>query len=176
MRCFALALAAAVAALPAHAADLGTIECVSGGISPALREQIEKDVTRNLSESGKRPTYDASVGQGLSNAAKTCATQHKWSEAATRAAGVYALAKLGKDIADRAVTERGFDPATLEDQFQTLAEDTRNRPLAAADMQALVIASVPEEAKQTRENAELLNEYFMFLSTLQYAAWDFSQA
>jgi hypothetical protein len=35
---------------------------------------------------------------------------------------------------------------------------------------------VTEEAKQTRENAELLAEYFAFLSSIQYASYDFSQA
>ena len=52
---FAAALALAlVAAFPARAADLSTIDCVSQKLEMAVRTQIEGDVTRNLAESGKR--------------------------------------------------------------------------------------------------------------------------
>jgi len=172
----ALALAAGLAAFPAHAADLATIECVIGKLRPALTNLIEADIARNLAESGKRPTYDPAIGSGLRIAAAACATEHKWSEAAVTAARVYTLAKLGWPIAQRVVTEKGFDPAALEDRFQTLPEEARNRPLTAAEAQGLVIASVADEAQQTRENAELLNEFFLFASTIQFAAFDFSQA
>ena len=79
-------------------------------------------------------------------------------------------------VAQRVIGERGFDAAALEDRFQALPEDARNRPLTPAESQELVKGSVTEEAKQTRENAELLAEYFAFLSTIQYASFDFSQA
>ena len=74
------------------------------------------------------------------------------------------------------IGERGFDAATLEDRFQSLPEEARNRLLTAAEYQELVKGSITEEAKQTRANAELLAEYFAFLSTIQYASFDFSQA
>ncbi|WP_163434674.1 hypothetical protein, partial [Escherichia coli] len=73
-------------AAPAQAADLATIDCVIGKLKPALTEQIGRDVTRNMGEgAGVRPTYDPAVGSGISIAAKECADQHKWSEAALEA-------------------------------------------------------------------------------------------
>ena len=174
---FAAALALAlVAAFPARAADLSTIDCVSQKLEMAVRTQIEGDVTRNLAESGKRPSYEPSVAAGLRASAEICAKANGWSAAAAQAAARYTLARIGMPAAQRVLAKRGFDPGDLESQFQSLAEDKRNRPLSTADMQALVIASVKDEAKQTRENAELLSEYFQFLSTLQYASYDFSSA
>jgi len=175
MRLAALFLALAAAA-PAHAADLATIDCVIEKLQPALRAQIETDITRNMGEAALRPTYDAAVGTGLGVAAAACATEHKWSDAAVGAARTYTLAKLGRPIAETFVTGKGFDPGELEAHFGELAEEARNRPLTKEEMQGLVVASVTDEAKQTRENATLLNKYFLFLSTVQYAAWDFAQA
>lgn len=172
----AVGLSLAIAMPRAEAADLATLDCVAGGASSALRERIDREVARNLAESGKRPSYDPAIGEELRRIGGTCATEHGWSEDATRSAVVYALARIGLATAQRVVDEKGFDAATLEDQFQQLPEETRQRPLSTADMQAVVIASVPDEAQQTRENAELLNEFFLFLSTMQYAAYDFSQA
>lgn len=173
-----LVLAALLAAAPgsAHAADLATIDCVAEKLAPAVRDQIDKDVARNMGDSATvRPSYDPSVGGGISEAARACATEHKWSDAALQAARIYALARLGLPIAEKAVVAQGFDPNALEAQFDALPEDARNRPLAKEDMQRLVIASVTEEAQQTRANAALLNKYFLFVSTVRYAAYDFSQ-
>jgi hypothetical protein len=167
-------LALGAGTLPARAADLATIDCVAGKLDAALKAQIEADAARNLGEAGKRPSYDPSVSRGLNDAATACAKDNGWLPAATKAAGIYALAKIGMPVAQRVVAERGFDPAALEDQFQALPEDTRNRVLTAAENQDLIRAAVTDEAKQTRENAELLAEFFAFLSTLQYAAHDFS--
>lgn len=161
---------------PAHAADLKTINCVIDKLQPALTTQIEADVTRNLNESGKKPSYDPAVASGLRIAAAACATENKWSVAAVSAARIYTLAKLGWPIAQRVVGEKGFDAAQLEDQFQALSEEVRDRPLTAQETKDLVIAAVTDEAKQTRENAELLNEFFAFINTIQYAAHDFAQA
>lgn len=163
-------------AVPAGAADLSTIDCVSAKLKPALKAQIEADVTRNLNESGKKPSYDPSVGSGLRIAAQECAHEHSWSAAAVTAARVYTLAKLGWPIAQRVVAEKGFDAAAMEDAFQALPGDVRDRPLTAEATQGLVIGAVSEEAQKTRENAELLNEFFLFISTIQYAAFDFGQA
>lgn len=161
-------------AVPARAADLATIDCVSGKLDAATKAQLEADAARNLGEAGKRPTYDPSVSRGLNDAAAACAKDNGWSPAATKAAGIYALAKIGLPVAQRVVGEHGFDAAALEDQFQALPEETRDRPLTAAENQELIKAAVTDEAKQTRENAELLAEFFAFLSTIQYAAHDFS--
>jgi len=178
MRLFGIAALAALAVVvPAHAADLATIDCVIGKLKPALQAQISKDVTRNMGEGAAvRPTYDPAVGSGISVAAKECANANKWSEAALDAARVYTLAKLGLPIAETFVSAQGFEIGELESQFDGLPEDARNRPLTTADMQKLVIASVTDEAKQTRANAALLNKYFLFLSTVRYAAWQFSEA
>jgi hypothetical protein len=178
MRLFGIAaLVVAALATPAQAADLATIDCVIGKLKPALTQQITTDITRNMDDStAVRPTYDQAVGSGISIAAKECATENKWSDAALEAARVYTLAKLGQPIAEKAVTAQGFDTGALEAQFDALPEDTQNRPLTTVEMQGLVIASVTDEAKQTRANAALLNKYFLFLSTVRYAAWQFSQA
>jgi hypothetical protein len=177
MRIFPIALLAMIAgAAPVRAADLATIDCVTEKLDAAVRAQIEADATRNLAEAGKRPSYDPSVGTGLNAAAAACATANGWTPAAAKAASIYALAKIGLPVAQRVVGEKGFDAAALEDQFQALPEETRNRALTAAENQALIRAAVTDEARQTRENAELLAEFFAFLSTIQYASYDFSQA
>jgi hypothetical protein len=163
-------------AVPAHAADLATIDCVAGKIGKEAAARLHADVSRNMTESGKRPSYDPAVGGSIASAAAACGLEHNWSEAAIKAARVYTLAKLGLSVAQRVIGDRGFDAAELEDRFQALAEETRNRPLTAAESQDLIKGSVTDEAKQTRENAELLAEYFAFLSTIQYASFDFSQA
>ncbi|RYY26429.1 MAG: hypothetical protein EOP62_09840 [Sphingomonadales bacterium] len=173
---WALLLPLSALAAPVQAADLATIDCVIDKLQPALKTQIEADVTRNFTENVLRPTYDAAVGSGLRIAAAGCATEHKWSEAAVAAARVYTLAKLSQPIAEKFVTDKGFDTAALETEFGTLAEEVRNRPLTNEEMQQVVIASVSDPEKQTRENASLLNKYFLVLSSVQYAAWDFSQA
>lgn len=178
MRVFVPAvLVAAALSAPAHAADLATIDCVIGKLKPALVQQITTDITRNMGDAtAVRPSYDGAVGSGISIAAKECATEHKWSEEAIEAARIYTLAKLGQPIAEKAVADQGFDIGALEAQFDALPEDTQNRPLTTVEMQGLVISSVTDEAKQTRANATLLNKYFLFLSTVRYAAWQFSQA
>jgi hypothetical protein len=170
------AFSALAVAAPAQAADLATIDCVIEKLQPALKEMIDADVTRSLTEGAARVTFDPAVSSGLGVAAKTCAIEHKWSEAAATAARDYALGKLGLPIAEKYVGEKGFEIAELETQFGALAEDVRNRPLTKEEMQALVIASVTDEAKQTRANAMLLNNYYLMLSAVQYAAWNFSQA
>lgn len=169
-------LAVGVIAAPVHAADLATIDCVNGKLDAATKAQLEADAARNLGEAGKRPTYDPSVSRGLNDASAACAKDNNWSPAATKAASIYALAKIGMPTAQRVVGEKGFDASALEDQFQALPEETRNRPLTATENQDLIKAAVTDEAKQTRENAELLAEFFAFLSTIQYAAHDFSVA
>jgi hypothetical protein len=175
MRFTTAALACLLFAAPAHAADLSTMDCVGEKLDAAVRTQIEADVTRNLGESGKRPSYDPSVSKGLSTAAGACAAAHKWSPAAAKAAGTYALARIGMPIAQRVIKEHGFDPDAFEAAFQALPHKTRDKPLATADLQKLVVSLVTDEAQQTRENAELVGEYLLFLSTLQYAAHDFSE-
>jgi len=171
-----LASALLLLATPAYAADLATIDCVAGKVGKDTIAKLHADVARNMAESGKRPNYDPAVGGGIASAAAACGLEHDWSEAVVKAARVYTLAKLGLPVAQRVIGERGFDAAALEDRFQALPEDSRNRPLAAAESQELIKGSITEEAKQTRENAELLAEYFAFLSTIQYASFDFSQA
>jgi hypothetical protein len=170
---FALLLAAAPAA---HAADLATLDCVVEKLDAATRTALDKDVERNLAESGKRPSYDPATVAGIQAAAETCAKENKWSEFAVKAARIYAIAKVGWPIAQRVLGEKGFDAALLETQFLTLPEEQRNRPLTAEEMQQLVRDSVTEEAQQTRENAELVGEFFQFANTMQYASYDFSQA
>jgi len=177
MRIINLAAFAALSiAAPAHAADLATIDCVIEKLQPALKELIDTEVTRSFAQGAVRATFDPAVTSGLGAAAKACAIEHTWTAAAATAARDYTLGKLGLPIAEKFVAEKGFDVAELETQFGALAEEVRNRPLTKDEMQALVIASVTDEAKQTRENASLLNNYYLLLSTVQYAAWNFSQA
>ncbi|MBO9623300.1 MAG: hypothetical protein J7500_11370 [Sphingomonas sp.] len=177
MRKAGIAVAAALAwAAPAHAADLATIGCVAQKVDAAVRSQIEADVERNLTESGKRPSYGPGVGAGLKTAAAACAKEHGWTAAAASAAARYTLAKIGMPVAQRVITQRGFDPAALEDQFQALPEETRNRPLTAQESQGLVRDAAIEDVQKTRENAELLSEFFAFVGTIQYAAFEFSAA
>jgi hypothetical protein len=169
------AVPAAQAAQAAQASDPSAIGCVADNIDAAVRAQIAADVERNLSEGGKRPSYDPSVGRGLNDAASACATANGWPGGAARAAGIYALASIGLPVAKRVVAARGFDPGALDDLYRTLPEATRNRALTAAETQGLIRQAVTEEAQQTRENAELLAEYFAFVNTLEYAVHQFSE-
>lgn len=171
-----IALMGLALSAPAQAADLSTVECVREKLQPTLRAQIEADVTRNFTESTLRPTYDEAVGSGLRIAAAACADEHGWSETAISAARIYTLAKLSIPIGEKFVAERGFDLGTLEHNYASLPEDARNRPLSKEEMQRIVIESVTDKAMQTHENALLLNKFFLILSTLEFAAWEFSQA
>ena len=64
-----LAPALLLLAVPAHAADLATIDCVAGKVSAATTAKLHADVSRNMAESGKRPNYDPAVGGGIASAA-----------------------------------------------------------------------------------------------------------
>ena len=171
-----LAFAATGLAAPAHAADLATLGCVEEKLDVSARELLLKDVERNLAESGTRATYDPMAVGGVREAAAACGAEHGWSTAAVTAARLYTIAKVGFPIAQRVLGERGFDASTLEELWLALPEDKRNRPLAGPDYEELVKAAVTDEAMQTRENAELVSEFFGFLSVMQYSSYDFSQA
>jgi hypothetical protein len=158
------------------AADLATIDCVGDHLDAATRERLVADVERNLLESGKRPSYAPEVSQGIAAASARCMTDRGWSVEASRSAGIYALAKLGLPVAQRVLADKGFDPAALEDQFQALPQEVRDRPITAAETQQLLKDAPLAEEQQTRENAEMLGEYFAILNTLQYAATRFPQA
>ncbi|MHA6720355.1 hypothetical protein ACX40Y_13005 [Sphingomonas sp. RS6] len=175
---FLLSMTAALtvlAAPAAQAADPSSIGCVAEKVDAAVRAQIAADVARNLSDVGKRPSYDPSVGRGLNDAASACATANGWPGSAARAAGIYALASIGLPVAKRVVSAKGFDPEALDALYRALPEETRSRALTADETQGLIREAVTEEAMQTRENAELLAEYFAFVNTLEYAARQFSE-
>lgn len=176
MRLLISIAAALLAATPACAADLATIDCIAGKVELPIRAQIAIDVERNLTEMGKKHSYDPRVLAAIGLAATRCAEENKWPEAALVPARLYALATLGWPTAQRIATERGFDMAALEETWSGLAEDMRNRPLPQAEYETLVKGFVTDEALQTRENAELVSECFGFLSIIQYSSFDFSQA
>jgi len=165
-----------IAAPPAHAADLATIGCIAGKVELPVRAQIAIDVERNLTELGKRHTYDPRVTNAISLAAKLCAAENGWSEAALKPAMLYALATLGWPTAQKIATEHGFDTGAMEDVWAALPEETRNAPLPQPVYETLVKTYVTDESKQTRENAELVAECFGFLSIIQYSSYEFSQA
>ena len=77
-----------VLAAPAHAADLATIDCVAGKLSPVVTAKLHADVSRNMAESGKRPSYDPAVGGSIARAAAACGLEHDRSEAAIKAARI----------------------------------------------------------------------------------------
>ena len=165
-----------LAATPAHAADLATIGCIADKVELPIRAQIVLDVERNLTETGKRHSYDPRVTAAISAAGKLCAQEHGWPEAALQPAMLYALATLGWPTAQKVATERGFDMAALEELWATVPEEARNQVLPQTEYQRLVQAFVTDEDKQTRENAELINECLGFLSIIQYSSYAFSQA
>lgn len=176
---FVLAVAAAAAlaaAVPAAArpVDPATIGCVAEKLDAAVKAQIGADVERNLTTPGQKPSYDASVTRGLNDAALTCANVHGWTGYAPRAAGIYAIAEIGLPVAKRVVRDKGFDPDALAAQFAALPEEVRTQPLTPKATQDLLREAVTDPAQQTRENAEMLAQYFAFLNTLEYAAHDFT--
>jgi hypothetical protein len=176
MRMMVAVGAVLMAAAPAHAADLATLGCIAGKVELPIRAQIVIDVERNLTEAGKKHSYDPRVLTAINLAAAKCAAEHGWPEAALRPARLYAIATLGWPTAQKIAAERGFDMAELEEAWATLPEETRNQPLPQSEYETLVRGFVTDEALQTRENAELVSECFGFLSVLQYASFEFSQA
>jgi hypothetical protein len=165
-------MAAPVLAAPADPASIG---CVEEKLDAAAKAQLAADVERNLSTPGKRPSYDPSVTRGLNDATTACANERGWKGSSAASSGIYALAEIGLPVAKRVVLAKGFDPDALARQFAELPEETRTKPLTPQATQALVRAAVTDPEQQTRENAELLAQYFAFLNTLEYAAYDFSR-
>src|SRR4051812_31698371 len=107
----ALCLVSAVA--PAQAADLSTLGCVEGKFDDATRNQIGKDVTRNLGLIGLRGSYSQSVLDAAGKAGAACTSENGWTPAAARLAVLYTLAKLSLPVVQQAATDRGMDPAAL---------------------------------------------------------------
>lgn len=165
-----------IAAIPAHAADLGTLNCVYDKIDEATRTAIAEDVKHNLALVGQRGSYSDPVMKAMKDAGAACTTENKWSIEAERLAGLYTLAKLSLPTVQQAVTDRGLDPADLEENFLNLPEDVRNKPLATENYRVLADASIPEGPLRTRENGALLHTFFEFESILQYASAQFATA
>lgn len=163
-------------AAPAHAADLSTLGCVDGKFTDAVRDQIRNDVTRNLGLIGLRGSYSQAVFDAAAKAGADCASENKWTPAATRLAVLYTLAKISLPVMQQAVTNRGMDPAALEALFQGLPEDVRAKPLTNDSYRQLADAAIPEGDGRTREAGALLHTFFEFESILEYASADFSAA
>ena len=162
-------------AAPAHAADLGTIGCTVDKLDDATREQIGKDVEAGLSEGGTPPANSAATA-ALRDAVSACATEHGWPQAALRPAALYARTRVGWPTAQRIAAERGLDPAVLETVWLTLPEEVRNVPLTTETLRELADAAIPEGEQRTQEMGLLVGRFFQFLSVMQYASYDFSQA
>jgi len=177
MRALSAALATAFLALavPAHAADLATIGCVADKLTPEVGEKLSADIERNLRESGKKHSYDPAVTQGLKDAATACSTENGWPQTALRPAMLYTIARAARPIADKVATERGLDPAVLEEVWGKLPEETRNRPVTPEVNRTLSEATAGQ-GDQSPGSAELVGEFFGFLSMMQYCSYDFSQA
>lgn len=176
MRLMLPIVAALLAAAPAHAADLATIGCIAGTVELPVRAQIAIDVERNLTHPGTPAKYEPRVLTAINLAAKKCAEEHGWPEAALQPARLYALATMGWPTAQKIATDKGFDMAALEEAWTMLPEETRNHPLPQSEYQALIRGFITDEAQQTRENAELIKQCVGFLSTIQYSSYQFSQA
>ena len=171
----ALLACLAVFAAPAQAADLATIGCISDKLPLTAKAQIVIDVERNLTEAGKKHSYAPAALQAVRAAATACAAENKWPEAAVRPAMLYTLAKIGWPTAQRVAAARGLDTAGLEEAWGALPEETRNVPLTPEVNGQLADATVAE-ADRTPEKAELVGEFFGFLSLIQYTSYEFSQA
>jgi len=162
-------------AAPAHAADLSTIGCIAEKLPLTVKAQIVVDVERNLTETGTKHSYAPAALQAVRAAANACASENKWPDAAVRPAMLYTLAKLGWPTAQRVATARGLDPAALEEAWGALPEETRNVPLTA-EVNGQLADAVVAQADRTPEKAELVGEFFGFLSLIQYTSYEFSQA
>lgn len=172
----ALALAALVPAGPALAADLSTIGCVDAKLPITARAQLLLDIERNLTESGKKHSFDPGVVQALKAAAELCATDNGWSQAAIEPAVQYTRARLGWPVAQRLASERGLDPAVMESVWGTLPEEQRNAPLTVDSYRELADAAIPEGDQRTAEMGEFVVEFFSMLSVMQYSTFEFSKA
>lgn len=176
MRLMLSIVAALLAAAPAHAADLATIDCIAGKIEIPIKALLAIDVERNLTEQGKPARYEPRVLAAVNAGAAQCAKEHGWPEAALQPARLYAIATIGWPTAQKFATDKGFDMGALEEAWSALPEETRNQPLPPTEYQALIRGFITDEAKQTRENAELIKQCIGFLSTIQYSSYQFSQA
>jgi hypothetical protein len=170
-----LALCLAAFAMPAHAADLATIGCVADKVPLTEKAQVVIDVERNLQETGKKHVYAPSVLQAVRAATTACAKENGWPDTALRPAMLYTLAKLGWPTAQKVAAEHGLDTAALEEAWDALPEDTRNRPMTK-EVNEQLASAVVAEADRTPEKAELVGEFFGFLSLIQSTSYDFSQA
>ncbi len=175
LRPLIVALCLVGAAAPAQAADLATLGCVADKVSLPIRAQLVIDVERNLTETGKKHSYDPRVIAALREAAMACAKENGWPDPALRPAMLYTLATLGWPTAQKVATERGLDTAALETAWNALPEDSRNKPLTPEVNQQLA-AATSGGADQSPEKAELVGEYFGYLSLMQFTSYDFSQA
>lgn len=163
-------------AVPAHAADLATIGCVDGKLDSAVRDQVAADVEKNLADTGQRGSYSPPVVEALKNAAAACAKDNGWAPAAERPAVLYTLAKLSLPVVQKAVADKGLDPAALEALWFALPEEQRNKPLETQTYRDLADAAVPEGDMRTQAMGALVHTFFEFESILQYASVDFAQA
>lgn len=163
-------------AAPARAADIATIDCIEEKLPLTLSAQLVLDVERNLTETGKPPSFSPEVVEGLKAAAIVCAQDHGWPQAALQPATLYARARISWPVAQRIASEKGLDPAVLESVWLGLSEETRNAPLTVDSYRQLADAAIPEGEQRTREMGELIGEFFQLLSVMQYCSYQFSQA
>ncbi|MBO9712137.1 hypothetical protein [Sphingomonas sp.] len=160
---------------PVRAADLATIGCVSDKLDAAGHEKLVADIERNLRESGKRHTYAPETTAALSAAGKACAAENGWSDAAIRPALLYTIATEGQPVARRFLAERKFDTGALEAIWFGLPEEVRQKPVTPEVNRKLSDAT-KDSPDQSPEAAELVGEFFGFLSMAEYSSYDFSQA
>ncbi|MEI9926747.1 MAG: hypothetical protein WDN44_02310 [Sphingomonas sp.] len=177
MRSFGILLFGLLASLsvPARAADLATIDCVADRIDQAVRDQLVKDVERNLTTTAPI-SYDPSVIQALHDGALACQQEHGWSAGTLQPVTAYTQAKLAWPVAQRLAAERGLDPAAMETIWLALPEDQRNKPLSRDARLKLAEAAIPEGPGRTAEAGHFVSGFFQLLSVMQYASFDFSQA
>lgn len=131
MRLLALALPfALLAATPATAADIATLNCVDQSISAPLRAQLVADFEKQLRtrEYGIAPALSSQVLE----VSKTCASRHGWSAEAAEAARVNLFASIGLPIAERVAKAGGIDTAKIWEMWRGLPESVRQNRLDEA--------------------------------------------
>lgn len=170
-KAIALGLALAAVALPfeASAADEATLSCVEGKLDAAAKARISSyvDGVMRIPPDGtlrQSPEVQADLGVAM----HACARQHGWSDAAAKAAGGYALAKIGLPAAAAALAGFNIDPVKAEAIYAALPLETRETPLSDGEhrdvIRDIALAALDQGLIKTAYEARVMGRYIGYLN------------
>ncbi len=172
----ALALAAPIAiATPAHAADVKTLSCVEKNLDKAGRAALNRDLAKNLQNAGGGQTYGEDTVAALRGAAQTCKAKHGWSEAATQAAILYTVPKVGWPLAVQIGRANGLKPNALLKRVNALTPEEKAEGTSERVISKLATASA-EAGEINADNAAVAGALYGLLTLKEKAYIDFQKS